>query len=397
MPLYKLGVGRGMELSFQNSMDDDDLVAGNLTAHLTPTESSESRFGTKCNKPPKYLRNAPLRITKHPTEKSLVWSFLVSVVAIIFAIVLSVPFMIVVTVLLYPLAIFLRFAVNNCCQCFKKQSCKCHVKAVGLTPNDAAWLHANPLGINVSLTLLFFEKGVGLTKIKDMFLRRVVLAENNRGQRSYPRFSQKVLPLTAGYCWMNDDKFDIDNHVYTAPTTAQTRQGLETYLGALVNQKLHLDRPPWEVQVLVNYSESEDTVLIVRTHHCLSDAISLIKILKRSLSDVHSSSNLKPRFGGTAYPLNVFRAVIVGPMSLLSWLCCFTKDCNFFNHSQTLSGIKLLAWSDDISLSKVVRIKQVSRSTLNDVVLAALSGSLRSCFQKNGVTRPYDMKVNFII
>lgn len=53
-----------------------------------------------------------------------------------------------------------------------------------------------------------------------------------------------------------------------------------------------------------------------------------------------------------------------------------------------------VAWSAAIALHKVARIKHVTRSTVNEVLLAALAGAVRSLLQNCGVRHPPDLKVS---
>lgn len=55
-----------------------------------------------------------------------------------------------------------------------------------------------------------------------------------------------------------------------------------------------------------------------------------------------------------------------------------------------------VSWSATITLSKVNRVKQVTRSTINCVLLAALAGALRLLLQSCGVRQPPDMRVNVL-
>ncbi|KAL1445184.1 hypothetical protein MTO96_045149 [Rhipicephalus appendiculatus] len=45
-----------------------------------------------------------------------------------------------------------------------------------------------------------------------------------------------------------------------------------------------------------------------------------------------------------------------------------------------------------VLLPQVYRIKQITRSTFNDVLMTAMSGSLRSFFKRRGVVNPPDIK-----
>ncbi|GAB6022741.1 hypothetical protein CHUAL_006837 [Chamberlinius hualienensis] len=385
-------------MSLLNHFQDSTQVQINLKAPTASSSSSVTSANNSSSNLPKWLQSGPRRPIKHMSERNVIFPFLVSLFSFTVVLIVGAPLMIVSTVILLPIAVFVRFTLNNI-----KLRCSTGCRRLptttsvtNLAANDAIWLHPNPFGANSACSLLFFDKGLTLDKVRDMIIGRLVTAEQ-RGKCLYPRFRQKIVPLTVGYLWADEDNFDVDNHVYSAPSLITDRVSLESYINELINRPFKLtDRSPWEVQFVAKYGNVDDVVLIVRTHHCFSDAISLIKILTRGLSDNNSAvlNCYKPRCGGTTFPLNICRALIIGPLTFMSWLFCSNRDYNLLNHGQKLYGAKMVAWSGDISLPKVIRIKQVSRSTLNDVILAALSGSLRNVFQSKGVIRPSKLKAN---
>jgi hypothetical protein len=102
-----------------------------------------------------------------------------------------------------------------------------------------------------------------------------------------------------------------------------------------------------------------------------------------------------PHFGALAFTLNIFRACLVGPLTLLIWLLLTTEDCNMLTQRKGWTDQVSVTWSAAITLPKVNRIKQVTRSTVNCVLLSALAGAARRLLQGCGVKHPPDMKVAF--
>jgi len=103
----------------------------------------------------------------------------------------------------------------------------------------------------------------------------------------------------------------------------------------------------------------------------------------------------RPHFGALAFTMNIFRACLVGPLTFLIWLLLTTEDCNILTQRKGWSDQVSVTWSAAITLPKVNRIKQVTRSTVNCVLLAALAGAARRLLQGCGVKNPPDMKVSF--
>uniref|UniRef100_T1IGV4 Uncharacterized protein n=1 Tax=Strigamia maritima TaxID=126957 RepID=T1IGV4_STRMM len=267
-----------------------------------------------------------------------------------------------------------------------------------LSATDLMWLQDESSGQSIISCLLFLERGLDLNAIRDLVFHRVIQAVHEDGRRMYPRLVQRVIPASAGYYWVEDDNFNIDNHIMWAPVHVRTKLELQSFVGALIEQPLPSERPLWEIRVIPYFDKNRDTVLFFRIHHCITDGTSLVKLLVHSLADGQLVPNAKPRFGGTAFPLNVFRALIIGPVSFFSWLFFTCQDHNFFRRRKKIAdNAKVVAWSHDINLPQVTRIKQVTRSTLNDVILGALTGSLRNVLRSHGISNPYDLKINITI
>lgn len=214
-----------------------------------------------------------------------------------------------------------------------------------------------------------------------------------QGERAFPRFSQKVVPVCSGYCWVDDEEFSIESHIYDEQKDIHSAQNLEDHISTLMCEPLSMSRPLWEIRLIKDFGRCKDTVLIVRIHQAVSDAITLILILGNYLSDNQHILRLKTRFGSATYFLNLFRALFVAPLTFLGWLIFKPRDYNFFNRHQKPSS-RVVAWSHNIKYSKVLRIKQVMRCSLNDVFVSAVSGAVRAYFTKNGIRNPPNVTVS---
>ncbi|XP_054260812.1 uncharacterized protein LOC128985387 isoform X2 [Macrosteles quadrilineatus] len=89
----------------------------------------------------------------------------------------------------------------------------------------------------------------------------------------------------------------------------------------------------------------------------------------------------------------VLRSCVLGPLTVFLWLLLSARDCNLLTQRASWSGQMSVSWSADITLAKVTRVKQVTRSTVNCVLLSALAGALRILLQSCGVRQPPDLRV----
>ena len=114
-----------------------------------------------------------------------------------------------------------------------------------------------------------------------------------------------------------------------------------------------------------------------------------MQILFRNIVDNHTIPPLKPRFGHSFF-ISAVRALIIGPLVFVQKWLLMRSDYNILK-AKSLSGEKVIAWSEPFNFASATRIKQVTRSTLNDVFLCVLSGCLRQYMRSHGILHPYDL------
>lgn len=92
----------------------------------------------------------------------------------------------------------------------------------------------------------------------------------------------------------------------------------------------------------------------------------------------------------------------------ISGLPSFTGWCSSSSSSSSSStmtsssrcrrtGVTVVSWSRPIAMSSVLRIKDVTRSTLNDLLLTGLAGALRHYLLSSGVANPGDMTATLLV
>ena len=233
------------------------------------------------------------------------------------------------------------------------------------------------------------------------------------------RFRQRVVPaegLFSTPCWEDDADFDLDNHLHRAvlPLSGDQAAGLpQSALQDLVSQlastPLDRSRPLWEFHLVESYGEG--CALICRFHHCIGDGVSLIHVL---LSITDSGPGVNPATRGVepapesapvvstgrkrlarvlarkglslaAHPSRLRHLVIVGRQATaaLGGIVLESPDSQTA-FKGTLGTRKRVAWSDPIPLDSVKAIGKAMGGTVNDVLVAAVSGALRCYLQERG-------------
>jgi diacylglycerol O-acyltransferase len=230
-----------------------------------------------------------------------------------------------------------------------------------------------------------------------------------RRLRLVPRLRKRVMDVPYGQgrpVWIDDEGFDIDYHVRL---TALPRPGDDDQLAALMSrlQSLALDRrrPLWEMW-FVDGLKDDHVALIIKTHHALGDGIANVdlalalvdldasptedtevsrwvphqaptpqELLIDSVRDqlMRPSRTMRSAFGALLNPrpaidsaMNVGRTVVsfLAQPEPAPWNVPVTPHRRWVTASVPLEGVRSVRSAHDVSI--------------NDVVLAACSGALRT-------------------
>jgi diacylglycerol O-acyltransferase len=282
-----------------------------------------------------------------------------------------------------------------------------------LSPQDTSFLHLEDSSahMHVAAAMLFAGDAPDYDEFIENISRRLHLV---------PRYRQKLayVPLGQGRPkWVDDPHLNLHYHVrLTALPEPGSEEQLRTLAGRVFSQQLDRGKPLWEIW-LVDGLEGDRFALLSKTHHALVDGISgvdLVSVLfdldPEPAAPSAPASRWAPRpmpsgaqlLGEairerTSAPSEVMRSVRAGlraPMRLASGM------------REALGGISAMAragfdlaprspYNDDIGphrrftwertwLSDVKAIKNELGGTVNDVVLAMVSGALAHHLRRRG-------------
>jgi WS/DGAT/MGAT family acyltransferase len=274
---------------------------------------------------------------------------------------------------------------------------------------DIAWLRMDRPSNRMVITCVF----VLSERITVAALRKTIAARFLR----FARFRQKPVPTLTGFEWQTDAHFDLAHHVKRV--TLDRGRGdaeLEALVSKLVSTALDPDRPLWQYHLVADYKDA--SALVVRIHHCYADGIALIQVLL-SMTDVtpraESAAPAAPqRNGGDGEddPLAQLIAPLTGVLEAatkagsalvvkaagmlrdparavalaeqggaltaeLARLALMSEDSptRFKGKPGTA---KRVAWADPIALDEVKTIGKALGASINDVLLACVTGALRA-------------------
>jgi diacylglycerol O-acyltransferase len=233
----------------------------------------------------------------------------------------------------------------------------------------------------------------------------------------FARFRQRVVqPLLPWRppSWQDDPDFDLRYHLQKARLMPPGDQAsLQELVSLLAGTPLDLDRPLWQVYYVENYGPG--SALIWRVHHSLADGVALMHVLlsladrdpaappppyetDRRCQEPGVASNPEPR-GRTRALRSLLRRgrhLLAHPpsraeMASLGWdaaevareLMLSPPDADTALRGSSTQA-KRVSWSRPIPLADVKAVAGRLSGTVNDVLLAAVTGALRRYLQERG-------------
>ncbi|MFN8126529.1 MAG: wax ester/triacylglycerol synthase family O-acyltransferase [Candidatus Nanopelagicales bacterium] len=245
----------------------------------------------------------------------------------------------------------------------------------------------------------------------------------------YPVFRQ--IPVASrnplgGFNWVDAPDFDVHDHVVVAeldrPGDDET---LQRYVSALMSRPLDRDKPLWEIHLVNGYRGG--TAMVARFHHALADGTALARVLLELTDDAPdddlAEADREQRSGapdpGPSYSLPSLSDVVgsatgavndavrggLHTMSRIQTLA----DPSRFDDAMSLAtstpdivnklllagtpqspltgavGVeKVAVWSEPHDLVAIKEAGKRNGATINDVMVAAVAGAIRSHIISHG-------------
>jgi diacylglycerol O-acyltransferase / wax synthase len=277
---------------------------------------------------------------------------------------------------------------------------------------DAAWLHmdraTNPMVVNA---MIWFDEPLDWQRAREVLLKRIV--------ERFPRFRQRVADPLGRPAFEDDPGFDIDQHMHrlAIPAPGDT-PALQELVGDLITPPLDRTRPLWHVYLLEGFGDG--CAVLFRIHHCIADGIALARVML-SLTDEEPDAGIdltpapdnghglgrlgalvRPAVGALSATRKVAGAVahegmesLVHPDHLARLAGSAVQDAGTLARLLTapadartvfkapLHGTRRVAWSTPFPLERVKAAGRRGHGTVNDVLMAAVTGALRSYLQEH--------------
>ncbi|WP_020410710.1 WS/DGAT/MGAT family O-acyltransferase [Hahella ganghwensis] len=273
---------------------------------------------------------------------------------------------------------------------------------------DAAWLRLDRPTNNMVITAMAVVEPIKFSKFKELVRTRFL---------SFSRFLKAPRCHSGVYLWESSPHFSLDYHVrrVALPEPAD-KKTLQEFIGEQMSTPLDPTKPMWQFVLVENYQGQH--VAVMRVHHSYADGLSLAAVFG-SISD--QTPNIDPFPGAQEaekdsqqakqalsfgieslaravekctrlsyrlteegrhmlqdadYAMDTLRSGLNGAAELAR-LAALPSD-NAVSLRRSLGVMKTCSWSDAIPLSDFKHIAQSFGCTINDVLLACVSGGLRT-------------------
>jgi diacylglycerol O-acyltransferase / wax synthase len=295
-----------------------------------------------------------------------------------------------------------------------------------LSPADAAFLSVEDLRTPMHVgAIMVFKKprsGFDYERLVRLIEQRVSLV---------PRYRQKIIDVPCGLStprWVDDDKFDVSFHVRrSALPKPGGEQALTELAGRLMSRRLDRDRPLWEIYLVEGLADNH-FAMITKSHCALVDSTVGMEIgevlLDRSRiprTEVDHDWAPQRRPSRTDLLLEVVREAVSSPLTIVDNTRSTLSNVRHTGQrllaaAQTIGGAtrwvldpadssplnvpvggqRRIALTDH-ALEDLRVIKKAADCAVNDVLLAVITGALRSWMASRGEVIKRDMVLRALV
>lgn len=271
-----------------------------------------------------------------------------------------------------------------------------------LSSADAAWLHMDrPNNLMVINSVLLFDRPVDWEQVKRITAERLVAP--------YPRFRQKVVENRLPFIppsWEDDPDFVLEHHMHHRALPAPGDEAaLQALIADLMTMPLDRTKPLWHIYMIDGFGDG--AAMLTRMHHCIADGIALARVMLSLTDEQPGAVNGHRRAAGTwsdpqSGPGLAWSSGLRGFMAAREAVRLITSPRHALRRASDVTGdastaLRLLltpadrpsalkgepgvsrqvAWSSPLPLPWIKELAHAEGVTVNDVLLAAISGALR--------------------
>ena len=245
----------------------------------------------------------------------------------------------------------------------------------------------------------------------------------------FRRFRQLVVADGSGYVWQDDPDFDLDRHLHRELLPAPGgKTELQHYLADLASEPLNPNRPLWDFRLVDTAIGGQ--ALIMRLHHSIADGIAMVGVILSMADDapdgageaapaVADETNAEASDGEGDDPFwetlwgpvsdaktaslrlaaslrDKYQDLVQNPVKVLDYArvagaiagevakLAIMPDDSHTRLKGRPGAAKRVAWSEALPLPHIKDVGKVLGCSVNDLLLSAAAGAIRSYLVEQG-------------
>lgn len=261
---------------------------------------------------------------------------------------------------------------------------KCFFGAEELKADESIWIYDSPKNLSIINAVIEFDGYLSVSELQSAVVQRLVGATDKDGNLMYSRVTKRIHAAPFNYYLVEEDKFNIEDHVYAWNKGKNySTNELTDILTMVSSRKFPSHLSPWEYVVIHIKGDVavKTTAVVFRIHNCLADGIALTDFLIRQLPDKSVSLPNLRRMTKRDKQYLTLKGMFFSPLVLLRMV--FKKVQRTPVHSnKCLSGRKLYAWSKPLDLDLVKDIRRRLGVTVNDIIVGCVAKAFGAYFME---------------
>ncbi len=250
-----------------------------------------------------------------------------------------------------------------------------------MSPVDAAWYHMDgPENLAMVTGVLLTKKPLDFNQVCAVYRERLA-----RFERFHQRVVERGFPLPTPH-WEDVPHFDMDQHLHHVALPAPHDQAaLMALITDIASTPLDREQPLWQVHVVDQVEGG--SALVMRFHHCIADGTAMMGVMQRLFDPAP----------GTRQPTAPVLKLATPPLGILDKAALVVSGAGMLiaellkwpDPPSPLKGDfgmrKHVAWSAPVAIKDVKAIGAHFDAKVNDVLVAAMTGALRTYLKGRGV------------
>jgi diacylglycerol O-acyltransferase / wax synthase len=270
------------------------------------------------------------------------------------------------------------------------------VKTYPMSAADAAWFHNDgPANLAIVMGVVLTKKPLDFERVRKIYSERIL---------SFDRFRQRVVetgfPMATPH-WQDVPDFSIDRHLHHIALAApHDEAALVELVNDLSSMPLDHSLPLWQAYVVD--AVDGGSALITRAHHCMADGTAMMTVTQRLYDPAPGAKPLPPpRARGASIGKRAGKGLfapaidfitetardalaVAGGAGMLAGELLRSDDPPSPLKGDFSLG-KRVAWSRPIAIRDIKAIGKQHDAKVNDVLVAAMTGALRTYLKGRGV------------